>query len=56
MIVRALVDPHFGEIVTIAGALAFGVGFVFPVVGLALLIVIRAAFHARANGFRSVLQ
>lgn len=32
-IVEALVEPHFGEIAKLAGALAFGVGMVFLVIG-----------------------
>jgi len=36
-IVEALVEPRFGEVARLAGALAFGAGFVFPVVGRAEL-------------------
>lgn len=36
-IVEALVEPQFGEIANIAGALAFGVGLVFLIVGRAEL-------------------
>ena len=36
-IVEALVEPRFGDVATVAGALAFGVGLVFLVVGRAEL-------------------